>query len=92
VHRHCEERVGAAVLGGLGEHLSRRQGGRLFASFFAQSFGICAARRRHNHRAQRANSDVLAGDDEQSPPRRARIVLIESSKGALGRQAVAAPD
>ena len=68
MQRDGEQQVGAAVFGSLGKHLRRRQGGCFVPSHFAESFRVGAARRRYDHGAERANSDVLARYDQQPPP------------------------
>ena len=87
-----EQQVGAAVLGGLGEHLRGCQSGRFVPSRLAAGFCLRAAQCRDDYDVEGADPDVLAGDDEQSTPRRARIVSIEGSEGALRGKDVSAPD
>ena len=72
-----EQQISAAVFGCLCEHLRGRQGGCFVYSHFAKSFRLRAARRRYDHGVERADPDVLAGDDQQPSPCRAWIVLVE---------------
>ena len=87
-----EQHVGAAVLGGFGEHLSCRKSSRFVPSRLAAGLCVRAAQCGGDHGVDGADPDVLASDDEQSAPGRARLVSIEGSDGALRDQDVSAPD
>ena len=85
------EQVGATVLGSLGQHLRRRQGGRFVSSWFAACIRVGAAHGGGEHGAKRANADVLASDASNAPCR-AWTVLIKGSEGALRGRDVGASD
>ena len=87
-----EQQVGAAVLGGCGEHLSCLKSGRFIPFRLVAGFRVHAAQCGADHSAEGADPDVLAGDDEQPAPGRARIVPIKGPDGAPCGQGVAAPD
>ena len=68
MHHDGEQQVGAAILGGRGEHLRGCKSGGFVPTRLAAGFRVRAAQGCADHGGGGADPDVLVGDDEQPAP------------------------